>query len=52
MILDIRIVNVGTLMVKKENKSNEKNILVSIHVLSFCAWFGATLYLILLGFYL
>lgn len=39
-------------MVKKRINLTKKNILVSIHVLAFCAWFGATLSLILLGFYL
>lgn len=39
-------------MVKKKINLTKKNILVSIHVIAFCTWFGATLSLILLGFYL
>lgn len=39
-------------MTKKKLNLTKKNILVSIHVISICAWFGSTLCLILLGFYL
>ncbi|PGL71154.1 hypothetical protein [Bacillus sp. AFS055030] len=39
-------------MAKKKINLTKKNILVSVHVLAICAWFGGTLSLLLLGFYL
>ncbi|PEL13090.1 hypothetical protein [Bacillus sp. AFS017336] len=39
-------------MAKKKMNLTKKNILVSIHVLAVCAWFGGTLCLIILGLYL
>jgi len=38
--------------VAKKINLTKKNILVSIHVIAICAWFGGTLSLLLLGFYL
>lgn len=40
------------IVARKKINLTKKNILVSIHVLAVCAWFGGTLSLILLGFYL
>ncbi|WP_088010510.1 DUF2269 family protein [Gottfriedia acidiceleris] len=39
-------------MAKKKINLTKKNILVSVHVLAVCAWFGGTLSLIILGLYL
>ncbi|PFH92690.1 hypothetical protein [Bacillus sp. AFS088145] len=39
-------------MAKKKLNLTKKNILVSVHVLAVCAWFGGTLSLIILGLYL